>query len=153
LVKEMTMSETSANGPDETSAENSRCGSINWADIEEKLQEQGIDLENLCSPTGDCDQVKMVCVASDMGASFREMGQKPRGETVMVRIDATTRSTLDAWVETGYFKSRSEAAALFISEGLKIRDSELERLKGPLDDLKKAKESLRDRAKEIFGEE
>jgi len=69
----------------------------------------------------------------------------------MVRIDEETRKTLDAWVETGYFKSRSEAAALFMREGLKIRASELEKLKDALHQVAQAKNVLRDKASEIFG--
>jgi len=47
----------------------------------------------------------------------------------MVRVDEDTSNALDAWVEAGAVKSRSAAAALFIREGLKVRDSELQDLK------------------------
>jgi hypothetical protein len=55
-------------------------------------------------------------------------------------------------VETGAVKSRSEAAALFIKEGLKVRAKELEQLRGALKGVEEAKEKLRARAREVFGE-
>ncbi|MHA2061342.1 MAG: ribbon-helix-helix domain-containing protein [Candidatus Sifarchaeia archaeon] len=123
-----------------------------YESIVEKLHEKGIDLENLCCGTGEEANPKVVCIEANLGECMQEMGQTTRGETIMVRIDEKNRKTLDAWVETGYFKSRSEAAALFISEGLKIRASELEKLNDALKQVKKAKETLRDKAKEVFGE-
>jgi Arc/MetJ-type ribon-helix-helix transcriptional regulator len=119
--------------------------------IVEKLQEKGIVLENLCCGSGDETNPKVVCIEANLGDCMQEMGQTTRGETIMVRIDEKNRRTLDAWVETGYFKSRSEAAALFISEGLKIRASELEKLNDALKQVKKAKDALREKAKEVFG--
>ncbi len=50
-------------------------------------------------------------------------------------------------------KSRSEAAALFIGEGLKVRADELERLRGALADVEEARERLREQARSVFGEE
>jgi Arc/MetJ-type ribon-helix-helix transcriptional regulator len=118
----------------------------------EKLSEQGIVMENLCCEDFSGANAKIICIEPDLGGSVKEMGKSPRGETLMVRINAETRNTLDAWVETGYFKSRSEAAALFMREGLKIRASELEKLKDALSQVQQAKNFLRDKAGEIFGE-
>ncbi len=123
-----------------------------WSLVREKLHEKGIDLDTLCS--GDLGNLgaKVVCVASDLRASVEEMSQTARGQTVMVRIDHDASRALDEWVETGYVKSRSEAAALFIREGLKVRAQELDKLRDALRDVEAAKRNLRDRAKEIFGE-
>ena len=117
----------------------------------EQLSEHGIVMENLCCDDIEGARAKVVCIEPDLGGSVKEMGKTPRGQTLMVRIDEETRKTLDAWVETGYFKSRSEAAALFMREGLKIRASELEKLKDALQQVKQAKSVLRDKASEIFG--
>jgi Arc/MetJ-type ribon-helix-helix transcriptional regulator len=68
----------------------------------------------------------------------------------MVRVDAETARTLDAWVETGAVKSRSEAAALFIREGLNVRASELDRLKDALSGVEEAKDRLRREARDVF---
>ena len=69
----------------------------------------------------------------------------------MVRVDDETKSKLDLWVETDAVKSRSEAAALFIREGLKVRQAELEQLEESLHDLNTAKQRVRDKAREVFG--
>ncbi len=124
-----------------------------WNLIRKKLREKGVDLDTLCS--GDLGNLgaKVVCVASDLRESVEEMSQKSRGETVMVRIDNDTSKALDEWVETGYVKSRSEAAALFIREGLKVRAQELDQLRDALREVEMAKKNLRDKAKRIFGEE
>ena len=121
------------------------------SEIFEILREQGIELENLCGDPPAGAQVKVVCLDSGLGESFRELRKRPRGETVMVRIDQPTREKLDAWVETGHFKSRSEAAALFLKEGLRIRASELEGLEEALQQVKEARENLQAKARDVLG--
>ena len=69
----------------------------------------------------------------------------------MVRVDQETTTKLDTWVETGAVKSRSEAAALFIREGLKVRESELDRLRDVLQSYNEAKDRLRREARDAFG--
>ncbi len=69
----------------------------------------------------------------------------------MVRVDAVTLADLDAWVETGAVKSRSEAAALFIREGLKVRGAELRELKEAIDGVDEARSRLRKKAREVLG--
>ena len=82
-----------------------------------------------------------------------QLGQAARDQVVMVRVDEKTSQELDAWVETDVAKSRSEAAALFIREGLEVRRSELDQLKETLEGVVKAKEELRKKARQIFGED
>jgi Arc/MetJ-type ribon-helix-helix transcriptional regulator len=124
-----------------------------WSAIRERLQEKGIDIEAACCGGPDEARVKVVCVAPDLAESVQEMGQAPRGQTVMVRLDVDTVETLDAWVETGHVKSRSEAAALFIREGLKVRASELEQLKDALQQVREARRRVHEKAREVFGDE
>lgn len=120
--------------------------------VRDELLKKGIDLDALgCGDIKD-SAVKVVCLASDLGESIQEMGQSTRDQVVMVRIDEDTRSAIDAWIEAGAIKSRSEGAALFIREGLKVRASELEKLKGALNEVKNAKERLKKKAKKIFGD-
>ncbi len=120
--------------------------------IKEKLKSKGIDIDIDHLKDSDESRVKVVCVTPDLKKSVTELGKTPRGESLMVRIDENTRNDLDAWLETGYFKSRSEAAALFLKEGLKTRSDELAQLKDALENVQKAKSTLQDRAKSIFGE-
>ena len=126
--------------------------------IQEGLEEAGIGVDL----SGDCatwswpkksKRVKVVCVTPGLKDSVDEMGKSPRDQVVMVRVDADTSAALDSWVQTGAVKSRSEAAALFIREGLRVRADELERLKGALGEVEAARERLRQQATEVFGGE
>jgi len=94
---------------------------------------------------------KVVTIMPDLGESVREMGESPRDHTVMVRTDQKTSNQLDAWVEIGAVKSRSEAAALFIREGLQGRADELAELEEALRKVETAKQNLRDKARTVFG--
>ena len=96
---------------------------------------------------------KVIGITPNLGESVREMGESPRDHTVMVRVDEDTSKRLDAWVEIGAVRSRSEAAALFIREGLQVRADELDELEEALQKVEKAKQSLRDKAKTVFGEQ
>jgi hypothetical protein len=108
------------------------------------------DVESCCSGQG---RVKMVCIGPGLGDSVREMGKTARDQVVMVRVDEATSEALDAWVATGAVKSRSEAAALFIREGLKIRADELARLRDSLRELEAAKDRLHRQAMEVLGKD
>jgi hypothetical protein len=118
--------------------------------VDEQLKKQGIDLEELRKDCPSDTLVKIVCVAPDMKDSVRELSQGTRDQDVMVRIDEDTSNLLNDWVETGAVKSRSEGAALFIREGLKVRAQELAKLQGALEDVKTAKEKLRRQAKDVL---
>jgi len=123
-----------------------------WDMVEEKLESLGIDLDEIVGAVqeGKRGRVKVVCVAPDLGASVRDMGSAPRENVVMVRVDADTLRKLDAWVETGAVKSRSEAAALFIREGLQVRGDELAELEDALERVERAKQKLKEKAKRVF---
>jgi Arc/MetJ-type ribon-helix-helix transcriptional regulator len=74
-----------------------------------------------------------------------------RDHVVMVRVNDDSLKSLDALVQTGIFKSRSEAAAFLISEGVKAqaplfesiseRIKEIERLRTELKDIVKPAET------------
>jgi Arc/MetJ-type ribon-helix-helix transcriptional regulator len=120
--------------------------------VTKALNKVGIDLETACNIESQGGKIKCVVVAPSLGKSVEELGESHRDQVVMVRVDSPTIKTLDAWVATGAVKSRSEAAALFIREGLKVRASELERLRGALNEVDAAKERLHRKAREVFGE-
>lgn len=94
-----------------------------WEIVQAQLLKQGVDIQALCEEGADPSNIKVVCVAPDLTESMQELGKATRDQVVMVRLDKNTAKTLDAWVEAGVVKSRSEAAALFIREGLKVRAS------------------------------
>lgn len=120
-----------------------------WDKIQTELREYGIDLEACCEEV-EPFRAKVVCVATDLKESLRELGQSARNTVVMVRVDDETSDALDAWVETGAVKSRSEAAALFIQEGLRVRTQELDRLGDALKDVQEARQRLKQRVREVF---
>ena len=124
-----------------------------WGLIQKKLRDKGIDMEALscCAPDTSC--LKVVCLPIGLGQSLEELGQEVRDQVVMVRVDEDTRRKLDAWVASGAVKSRSEAAALFIREGLKVRASELDKLGEAIQGVEEAKERLRKKARDVFGEQ
>ena len=126
-----------------------------WDLVEDRLQNLGVDLEELCSAAGQelGQRMKVVCVTPDLGESVRDMGKSNREHVVMVRVDGETLRKLDGWVETGAVKSRSEAAALFIREGLQVRNEELAELEEALKGVEKAKENLRRKARDLFGDQ
>ena len=121
-----------------------------WEIIQAQLLQQGVDLQALCKEGADPSNIKMVCIAPDLTESMQELGETTRDQVVMVRLDEAATKSLDAWVEAGAVKSRSQAAALFIREGLKVRAPELDQLKDALGDVEKAKQLLREKAEKIF---
>jgi hypothetical protein len=121
----------------------------------EQLRACGLDADSvaeLASGEG-CAAIKVVCVPSSLEEGLNALGETPRDQVVMVRVDSDTIERLDAWVDTGALKSRSHAAALFIREGLRVRDTELSELDKALSDLQEAKSRLREEARKVLGPE
>lgn len=121
--------------------------------VEQALENQGLNLDALACGDDSDPEVKVVCVAPNLASSMSELRQAARDQVVMVRVDEQVSQELDSWVETDVAKSRSEAAALFIREGLEVRRSELDQLKETLEGVSKAKEELRKKAQQIFGDD
>jgi hypothetical protein len=124
-----------------------------WESVQSELAKHGIEITTVAGEPGvRSPRVKVVCTKPDLKESVEEMGKSQRDQVVMVRVDEETVRSLDAWTETGAVRSRSEAAALFIREGLSRRASELDQLRDALRGVEEAKDRLRSRVKEIFGE-
>jgi Arc/MetJ-type ribon-helix-helix transcriptional regulator len=123
-----------------------------WTQISNALGEHGIDFRIGLGGEGDLDECTVMCLAGDMRTTVAEMGRMARDQVVMVRIDEDTKSALDDWVETGAVRSRSEAAALFMREGIKVRSGELEQLREALDDVGQAKQRLEEKARQVIGD-
>ena len=124
-----------------------------WAAIQDKLNEAGLDVELPDLSDLDPANCKVICMPLGLSASLREMEREPRDNVVMVRVDDDTKQSLDAWIETGAVKSRSEAAALFIREGLKVRGQELEELEDALREVESARDRLRKKARSVLRED
>jgi len=124
-----------------------------WKRIREELKRQGIDADALargesCLPASG--EIKVICLRANLQDSVDDLGRQSRDQVVMVRVDEATSRDLDAWVETAAVRSRSEAAALFIREGLRMRSAELEKLRGALTDVERARERLRTEVSKLF---
>ena len=93
----------------------------------------------------------MVAVCADLRDSLSELGQAARDKVLMVRVDQELLNQLDAWIESGAARSRSEAAALFLREGLKVRAPELAELSDAVAQVEAARRNLREKAKRFLG--
>lgn len=66
-----------------------------------------------------------------------------RDHVVMVRVNDDSLKSLDALVETGIFKSRSEAAAFLISEGVKAQAPLFERISERIKEIERLRAELK----------
>jgi hypothetical protein len=120
--------------------------------ISKALAGHGIDFRVALGRDDDLANCTVMCLTGDMKATVAEMGRASRDQVVMVRVDEETKKDLDAWVETGAVKSISEAAALFIREGIKVRSGELDELREALDEVGEARKRLEEKAREVIGD-
>jgi hypothetical protein len=123
-----------------------------YTEIADALEGHGIEFRVGLSDNADLANCTVMCLTGDMKTTVAEMGRSSRDQVVMVRIDEETRDKLDLWIETGAVKSRSEAAALFISEGIKVRSGELEQLREAIEEVNDAKHRLEERARQVIGD-
>jgi Arc/MetJ-type ribon-helix-helix transcriptional regulator len=132
-------------------ADTQKTGPAVWDSLRGKLEELGVEMHVISNCLDGTDQIRVVGLAAGLKEAVESLGRSPRDTVVMVRVDEDTATKLDAWVESGAVKSRSEAAALFIREGLNVRASELEKLDDALREVRDAKARLRERAEQVFG--
>src|SRR2546425_11378061 len=66
-----------------------------------------------------------------------------RDHVVMVRVNDDSLKSLDALVQTGIFKSRSEAAAFLISEGVKAQSALFERISERIKEIERLRAELK----------
>ena len=66
-----------------------------------------------------------------------------RDHVVMVRVNDDSLKSLDALVQTGIFKSRSEAAAFLISEGVKAQAALFERISERIKEIERLRAELK----------
>ena len=66
-----------------------------------------------------------------------------RDHVVMVRVNDESLKSLDALVQTGIFKSRSEAAAFLISEGIKAQATLFDRISERIKEIERLRAELK----------
>lgn len=67
-----------------------------------------------------------------------------RDHVVMVRVNDDSLKSLDSLVQTGIFKSRSEAAAFLISEGVKAQAPLFDRISERIKEIERLRTELKD---------
>lgn len=72
-----------------------------------------------------------------------ESALSARDHVVMVRVNDDSLRSLDALVQSGIFKSRSEAAAFLISEGVKAQASLFERISERIAEIERLRSELK----------
>ena len=80
-------------------------------------------------------------------------GLKKREISVMTRMSADIVAILDALVELGIFKSRSEAVAALIERAINSRKPLFEELRKQAEDISKKRDAARHLAHQILQEE
>lgn len=121
-------------------------------DVAAMLESLGLDARALLA----CGEVpkgaRVVVVQASLEDSRKALGDLSRDHVVMARVDLDTAQALDRWVDVGLARSRSEAAALFIREGLRIREADLVRLASAFANLDNARERLKIEAAKVLGD-
>lgn len=70
-------------------------------------------------------------------------GLGDRGNVVMTRLDDADLRQIDALVEVGAFKSRSEAAAFFIRQGIQARNDLFDKVMPTVEKIRELKEQAK----------
>ena len=76
-----------------------------------------------------------------------------RESVVTIRLNKESLARLDELVDAGLVNSRSEAAAFLISAGIQARAGLFDRISEKIEEIRRAKEELRDLLNETPGEE
>ena len=87
-----------------------------------------------------------VDAAESIGGNIMETvdrARSNRSNVVMVRVDKASLERLDELVESGIMGSRSEAAAFLIGEGIKARQGLFDRIAEKIQEIRQAKDELR----------
>jgi Arc/MetJ-type ribon-helix-helix transcriptional regulator len=136
------------------------------------IEDKRLDQDDIVVTTMPNEETRRASGFDDIASSVKEVAQKTgevinkatesigkaiesalsaRDHVVMVRVNDDSLRKLDALVQSGIFKSRSESAAFLISEGIKAQEvlfsriaeriSEIERLRSELKEIVRPEES------------
>lgn len=116
--------------------------------VRKALTAYGVDPSTL--KCADGTPARVAVVAASMKDAAEALDAVTRDQVLMVRVDVPTLKTLDSWVLTGVAKSRSEAAALFLKEGLAVRAEDLRGMSRALEEFQAAKQKLEHQASRLL---
>ena len=111
------------------------CPDDNGGEGEKKKRKYVIKMR--CSEGEDAEKIKEK-VLLRLG---KELGD--RSNVVMTRLNDDDLKQIDALVEVEAFRSRSEAAAFFINEGMKARKDLFQKIMPTIDKIKELKEQAK----------
>jgi hypothetical protein len=129
------------------------------------IEQKGPDTGDIVVTKLENDEPKNATGFDDLAASVKEVAQKTgdainkatesigkaiesalsaRDHVVMVRVNDESLYGLDALIQSGIFKSRSEAAAFLISEGMKAQSALFDRIKERISEIERLRTELKD---------
>ncbi|HXG93150.1 MAG TPA: hypothetical protein VNN73_12420 [Blastocatellia bacterium] len=137
------------------------------------IEEKSAESDDIVVTKMDGEGERQKSVLDDVASSVREVAQKTgevlgkateslgkaiesalsaRDHVVMVRVNDDSLAKLDALVKSGVFKSRSEAAAFLISEGIKVQEPLFNRIAEKIAELERIRTELKSIIKPEEGE-
>jgi len=110
---------------------------------EKKKETEDSKVGIICACPEDLPNIQNI---QQVGHSIRDI-LKERGNVIMTRLSDEDLEEIDALVEVELFKSRSEAVAYFIHEGIKARKDLFEKVKPTVDKIRQLKKEARETLK------
>ena len=106
--------------------------------IEKKTEKKEKIMMAMCCPEGEDAEKIHESVLLKLGE-----GLEGRGNVVMTRLSDEDLKQIDALVEVEAFKSRSEAAAFFIKEGIQARKDLFQTVMSTVEKIRELKEQAK----------
>ena len=100
----------------------------------------------------ECPGIGVICATHEDISKLQNVEQivqsirgvlKERGNVIMTRLNDEALEKIDALVEVDLFKSRSEAAAYFIHEGIKARKDLFDKVTPTVEKIRQLKTEAR----------
>ncbi len=107
-------------------------------DKTEKVEKREKVVMAMCCPEGEEAEKIKEKVLLKLGERLED-----RSNVVMTRLNDNDLKQIDALVEVEIFKSRSEAAAFFIKEGIQARKDLFQRVMSTVDKIRELKEQAK----------
>jgi hypothetical protein len=105
---------------------------------EEKARKKKKYVMAMCCPEGEEAEKIKEKILLKLGE-----GLEGRGNVVMTRLNDEDLKQIDALVEVEVFKSRSEAAAFFIKEGMQARKDLFQKVMSTVEKIRELKEQAK----------
>jgi Arc/MetJ-type ribon-helix-helix transcriptional regulator len=128
------------------------------------IEEKGPEHDDIVVTKMEAEESRRSSGLDDLASSVKEVAQKTgdainkatesigkaiesalaaREHVVMVRVNDDSLKQLDALVQSGIFKSRSESAAFLISEGIKAQEPLFQRISEKIREIERLRSELK----------